>query len=377
MNPSAPQSTPTNSQPLEIWQYCANAPITSDLYAGRSRILFGTSDGQFHCLDPRTGKEWSLTTRGIGRTISDAGDLIYLYTDCGLVHVINPNTHDHSAVIDISKTVGMTLEQYVNLEYGRGSIESELIKDAYGDNKSRVEALTLWTCHEIFSNVAICMGSSSERTSLVLAIELNSNRKIWDLPLDLPKPPLIVESKGRIFLASLHYLVGIESLTGKLLFKLRQVGVSSISLTANSDLIVWGELRGKRFHCASIDTLETKWVYEARGDTLALPAINDEYVCFCDYSGLFHCLEVRTGRLMGTFDLGGVVFGRPLIHGNTVYLGTLKGDFFALDIVRSKLIWKIKKLAAIAGTSVVLDNVLCFYYGDGNVCAIDLDASPT
>ena len=377
MNPAAPQSTSTNSQPLEIWQYCANYPITSDLYAGRSRILFGTSDRQFHCLDPRTGKGWSLTTRGMGRTISDAGDLIYLYVDCGLVHVINAKTHQHSAVIDISKTVGTTLEQYANLEYGRGSIESEILKNAYGENKSAVEALTLWTCHEIFNHVAICTGSSSQKTSSVSAIDLNSNKKLWDLQLELPAPPLIVESKGRIFFASLDHLVGIETLTGKLLFKSRQVGVSSHSPAVNRDLIVWGESRGKRFHCASIDALESKWVYEARGDTLAHPAINYEYVCFCDHSGLFHCLEARTGRLICTFDLGSVVFGRPLIHRNAVYLGTVKGEFFALDIARSRLIWKTTKPAAFPGISIVLGNVLCFYYGNGSVCGVDLDASST
>ena len=55
-------------------------------------------------------------------------------------------------------------------------------------------------------------------------------------------------------------------------------------------------------------------------------AIKDGILYVADFSGLFHCLEVETGKPLWTYDLMAQAWGSPLIVEDKVYIGDEDGD---------------------------------------------------
>jgi outer membrane protein assembly factor BamB len=55
-------------------------------------------------------------------------------------------------------------------------------------------------------------------------------------------------------------------------------------------------------------------------------AIKDDILYISDFSGLFHCLDARTGKPHWTYDLFAQAWGSPLIVDGKVYIGDEDGD---------------------------------------------------
>jgi len=60
--------------------------------------------------------------------------------------------------------------------------------------------------------------------------------------------------------------------------------------------------------------------------TLGSVAIRDDVLYIADYSGLFHCLDAKTGKRNWVYDMLSASWGSPLIVDGKVYIGDEDGD---------------------------------------------------
>ncbi|MEX2316919.1 MAG: PQQ-binding-like beta-propeller repeat protein [Pirellulales bacterium] len=60
--------------------------------------------------------------------------------------------------------------------------------------------------------------------------------------------------------------------------------------------------------------------------TMGSVAIKDNVLYIADFSGLFHCLDAKTGKAHWTYDMMGQSWGTPLIVDGKVYMGDADGD---------------------------------------------------
>ena len=60
--------------------------------------------------------------------------------------------------------------------------------------------------------------------------------------------------------------------------------------------------------------------------TLGTVAIKDGMLYIADFSGLFHCLDAKTGKRHWTYDMLAASWGSPLIVDDKVYIGDEDGD---------------------------------------------------
>ena len=60
--------------------------------------------------------------------------------------------------------------------------------------------------------------------------------------------------------------------------------------------------------------------------TLGSVAIKDDVLYIADYSGLFHCLDAKTGKRNWVYDMLSASWGSPLIVDGKVYIGDEDGD---------------------------------------------------
>ena len=66
--------------------------------------------------------------------------------------------------------------------------------------------------------------------------------------------------------------------------------------------------------------------------TCGTVAIQDGLLFVADFSGLFHCLDVKTGKPLWTFDMLAASWGSPLIADGKVYIGDEDGDIAIFDV---------------------------------------------
>ena len=55
-------------------------------------------------------------------------------------------------------------------------------------------------------------------------------------------------------------------------------------------------------------------------------AIKDDILYIADFSGLFHCLDAKTGKVHWTYDMLAAAWGSPLVVEDKVYIGDEDGD---------------------------------------------------
>lgn len=91
-------------------------------------------------------------------------------------------------------------------------------------------------------------------------------------------------------------------------------------------------------------------------------AIKDDILFLADFSGLFHCLNAKTGKLNWTYDMLAAAWGSPLIVDGKVYIGDEDGDVaifnLSADPEAAEPIAEINMENAVYSTPIVANGVL-------------------
>ena len=116
------------------------------------------------------------------------------------------------------------------------------------------------------------------------------------------------------------------------------------------------------------------WKYEtndANGDgkldfeeqfhrSIATVAIKNDLLFVPDFSGLFHCVDAKTGKVHWTYDMLAAAWGSPLIAGDKVYVGDEDGDIAVFNLTAEKHdpLAEINMLNSVYSTPIVANGVL-------------------
>jgi outer membrane protein assembly factor BamB len=89
-------------------------------------------------------------------------------------------------------------------------------------------------------------------------------------------------------------------------------------------------------------------------------AIKNDVLYISDFSGLFHCLDAKTGKVHWTYDMLAAAWGSPLIVDDKVYIGDEDGDvaIFRLTPEQHEPIAEINMGNSVYSTPIVANNVL-------------------
>ncbi len=89
-------------------------------------------------------------------------------------------------------------------------------------------------------------------------------------------------------------------------------------------------------------------------------AIKDDLLFVSDFSGLFHCLDAKTGAVHWTYDMMAAAWGSPLIVNDHVYIGDEDGDIcvFNLSAEKHEPLAELNMGSSVYSTPVVANGVL-------------------
>jgi len=122
--------------------------------------------------------------------------------------------------------------------------------------------------------------------------------------------------------------------------------------------------------------------------TLGSVAIKDDILYIADYSGLFHCLDAKTGKRHWVYDMLAAAWGSPLIVDGKVYIGDEDGDVAIFkhsadpNVAMKKVGGEMKPFYgeinmgnSVYSTPIVADNVL-YIANRTHLFAIENGATP-
>ena len=94
--------------------------------------------------------------------------------------------------------------------------------------------------------------------------------------------------------------------------------------------------------------------------TCSTVTIKNDLLFIADFSGLFHCLNAKTGKMNWTYDMLAAMWGSALIAGDKVYIGDEDGDVVVFELKAQKHdpIFEVNMLSSIYSTPVMANDVL-------------------
>jgi len=110
--------------------------------------------------------------------------------------------------------------------------------------------------------------------------------------------------------------------------------------------------------------------------TCGTVAIKDGLLFVADFSGLFHCLDVKTGKPLWTHDMLAASWGSPLIADGKVYIGDEDGDISIFELSREKnLLGEINMGNSVYSTPIAVGDTL-YIANKSHLFAIREGATP-
>lgn len=105
--------------------------------------------------------------------------------------------------------------------------------------------------------------------------------------------------------------------------------------------------------------------------SLSTVAIKDDILYIADFSGIFHCLDAKTGKVYWTHDMLGACWGSPLIADGKVFIGDEDGDVYVFAHGKEKN-WlnqhaeeetnpTVNMGSSVLGTPIIANNVLYIF----------------
>ena len=110
--------------------------------------------------------------------------------------------------------------------------------------------------------------------------------------------------------------------------------------------------------------------------TCGTVAIQEGLLFVADFSGLFHCLDLKTGKPLWTYDMLAAAWGSPLIADGKVYIGDEDGDITIFKLSPEQdMIAEINMGTSVYSTPIAVGNTL-YIANKSHLFAIREGATP-
>lgn len=174
---------------------------------------------------------------------------------------------------------------------------------------------------------------------------------------------------------------------GTLLWKFRTGGQIWSSLTQHAGTLYFGN-DDRHLYALDFAARKLKWKFRTEGMIRSQPAVAGDLVFAASDDGFLYAVDRERGRERWRFDLKTKGLSRrlpsfdnpyydflqsaPLVHDGHVYIGSLNGTLFVVDVATGRSAWSIGTSDAIRSTPVIQGDTLYFGSWDDHLYAIDL-----
>lgn len=127
----------------------------------------------------------------------------------------------------------------------------------------------------------------------------------------------------------------------------------------------------QRLHSISQRTGKVVWTYYTEGKIYSSPRISESHVFFGSDDNDMHAVNVNTGRAIWKHSTGAPIHSTPLIENSLIYFGNESGMVSAVDF-RGEMKWRFQAKRAVTSSPVAKGQSVYVASLDGHLYALDM-----
>ncbi|MFC6716150.1 PQQ-binding-like beta-propeller repeat protein [Natrialbaceae archaeon GCM10025810] len=345
------------TRPEEAWTAELRGPVRSSPVLDRDTVFVGTSEGDVHAVDSRTGhRRWVFETAAATEPSPVVTrEFCYACTTDGTLYALDPSTGDERWQVDLEGPIDAS-PTYVRTAAGF---------DAAGN----------FTASRTDPDGVLYVGDSAG----VVALEGTTGEELWRRETEAPVVGSPAVDDGRVFVGRRDEAVtALDAETGEESWTAPTNGVLAGGPTIDGD--------GERAYAVDSEGLlvaldaetgQTWFTYEIDGAFVDAAIVRDDSVFVPADDGHLHVTDTTFGRrkVRGLLfskkgvRLDGIPRGAALV-GDVVCLGDSSGAFYAIDADDPDFVWFVSLEAGVSSPPAVGDGRLYAGLEDGTLVCL-------
>jgi eukaryotic-like serine/threonine-protein kinase len=198
------------------------------------------------------------------------------------------------------------------------------------------------------------------------------NRLIWKFSCEDEIRGSPVIDNGIIYVGSYDKcLYAIKAVDGTLVWKYQtEGGIVGRPVLQEDEVFIGSE--DQKIYAISIRSGKLSWLFDAKGPIRNSPRISQGHLFFGADDGVLYAINMPTTRCIWKVETGGPIRSTPCITENSIIVGNEAGDVFCVDF-RGQIRWRFKAKRAVT-SSPIIDNGLVYLSSlDGMLYALDIN----
>lgn len=404
-HPGVYEGKAIRSAPQIKWKFAAQGQVLSSPALVNGVLFVGSADHRLYALDAKTGKNrWEFKTdSGVASSPAVSEGTVYFSSYDGAFYAVSAK------------------DGKLRWKFQAGGERRFAAKHLHGSqpaSETMPDPFDTYLSSPLVWHGSVYFGSGDGN---IYALDATTGKVIWKFQTGDVVHASPVISEGILYLGSWDsYFYALDGATGKEHWRFKtgedpdthnQVGIQSSAVVAGG--IVYFGCRDSKLYAIDSKTGKQVWVYDNKGSwVIASPLVQDGKLYFeTSDSGMLHAVDAMTGAEFFSMKFSGwPTFSSPILAGDVLFLGSLSGKFFAIDLKLQKTLWefqtdgnrqngaaytkvdgtpnyevafagdfyddmvvgvqKMRSVGAIYSSPVIVDGVLYFGSSDGNVYAL-------
>lgn len=235
----------------------------------------------------------------------------------------------------------------------------------------------LWTfkCKNALEGAPAIVGDTVYLACLdehLYALDLATGKEKWRTKL-APMKAAPAVSEGRVYVGDIDgKFYGIDAASGKKLWTFETGGEITSGANFLGDTILVGS------HDSTLYGLDRDgnklWSYAIDGPVNGSPAVAGTHAIVAGCDSILHAVDVKSGKAIGTVDLGGQAGATAAVRDGKAYVGTMANQVVGLSLDKPAKLWEFeakRRQQPFYSSAAVTDDLVIVGSRDKKLYALD------
>jgi outer membrane protein assembly factor BamB len=238
----------------------------------------------------------------------------------------------------------------------------DVLQSGVADAKLPAKLEVLWTFKakdSIEGSAVVAEGVAyvASFDEFLYAVDLKSGRQKWRYKAG-PCTASPAFKDGRVVVGNLDGVFHcIDAVKGTKLWTYKVDGEIKASATFAGDDVLFGCYGDDTLYCLTPEGKE-RWKFRTEGPVNGSVAVAEGHTFVAGCDSMVRVLDVKTGKEDRAVDLGGQCGAGAAVRGDRLYVGTMTGQFKAIDWKKGTLAWEYEGREFYASAAVTEDRVV-------------------
>lgn len=316
--------------PEAAWKFKTGGWVCSSPSVFDGAVYFGSLDGNFYCVDARTGEEkWRF----------NAGSSIY--SSCAIAESMVFFGALDASVYCLAVNTGELIRTFLTAGpiYSSPAVSRGIVY--FGSLDGRVYAGDIWDGHLVW--------------------RFRTGAPIYSSPA--------IDNETLCFGSLDGNLYALDAFSGREMWRFKAGGIVSHAPAVQGSTVLFGS-GDRKFYAVNVHTGKEKWRFDTGEKITSSPATAAGVVYFGSGDRRLYAVDIKTGLERWRFKTDGAIHSSPSLAGGVVHFGSDDKCLYGVDTDMGSVLWRFRTGSPIYSAPAVVDGALYCGSDDGFVYAL-------